>query len=194
MKTRKEHQTANSVRIIGGSWRSRRIDFRPDVGIRPTPDRIRETLFNWLQKKITGASCLELYAGSGVLSMEALSRGARHVTIIDQSAAVISRIKANLQKLGSPTSNYDCIQYDAGNWIRHQADTRWDVIFLDPPFNSAELEMLLPLISAAQLLHPDGYLYIETPMPLTINDLPPDWQIYRNKKASKVHYCLCQRA
>ena len=184
----------SALRIIGGEWRSRQIHFRSDPDIRPTPVRIRETLFNWLQHMIRGASCLELYAGTGILSIEALSRGARHVSIVDQSVSAIEYINTNLQKLCDDKSRYSTARSEASHWLEQQPDTTWDVIFLDPPFESCDLGRLLPLISQQQLLNPAGFVYIETPSALTQSDLPSDWRIYRQKQASRVHYCLCHNA
>jgi len=179
------------LRIIGGDWRSRKISFAHNPAIRPSPDRIRETLFNWLQYSIPGARCLELYAGSGILSLEALSRHASHITIVDRAADVIAAIKTNLTLLKAEPGQYECIQASALTWLSSQENT-WDLIFLDPPFKSQELESLLPIIATNKLLKPDGYVYLETPKAIEQQDLPEGWHIHRNKKAASVHYCLCQ--
>ena len=190
--SKRTKQSASSIRVIGGQWRSRRIVFRTDPAIRPTPDRIRETLFNWLQNSISDASCLELFAGTGALSIEALSRGADHVTIVDQSAAIIGSIRSNLEVLCEDEARYDCIEADAVNWIQHQEGRAWDIIFLDPPFDSDSLTTILPIIADQRLLQPDGHIYIESPKSLDSSELPPGWEIARKKQASNVHYCLCR--
>jgi len=178
-----------SLKIIGGEWRSRVIDFAEDKTIRPTPVRIRETLFNWLQLSVPGARCLELYCGSGILSIEALSRGAKHVTMIDQSREAISKVKQSLKELSADPARYHCEQAFAQNWLS-QENSLFDIIFLDPPFESPELESLLPLIKSKHLLSEDGFIYIESPQAILAETLPEGWTIYRNKKAAKVHYCL----
>ncbi len=182
-----------TIRIIGGRWRSRKVAFTNDGAIRPTPDRVRETLFNWLQPHIHGARCLELYAGSGILSIEALSRGAEHVIIVDQSSSTTHAIRNSLQSLDASTTRYQCIQADAGVWIEQQSQVAWDIIFLDPPFAGDELAAVLPLISNRQLLKTGGLIYIESPGELSRSDLPTEWEILRNKQASNVHYCLCRQ-
>ncbi len=185
---------SNTVRIIGGQWRSRKILFAVNDEIRPTPGRIRETLFNWLASCIRGASCLELYAGSGILSIEALSRGAQHITVIDRSASSVHQVRKSLQALDAGLDRYQCIQSDAFQWIQKHDRDAWDLIFLDPPFQHTkhELDLVLPLISARGLLATDGVVYIETPHEVIQSDLPDRWEILKHKKASNVHYCLCQ--
>lgn len=175
--------------MIGGEWRSRKIDFAEDSAIRPTPARIRETVFNWLQQSVSGAHCLELYCGSGILSIEALSRGAKHVTLIDQSKKTISTVQHCLTKLSADHSRYRCEHSSAQNWL-DQNHGPFDIIFLDPPFESTELDIILPIIKHKKLLSEDGYIYIESPQALLPEALPEGWVIHRSKKAAKVYYCL----
>ena len=150
-------------------------------------------MFNWLQPHIHGARCLELYAGSGILSIEGLSRGAGHVTIIDQSSSTTRQIQRSLRALDAEVTRYQCIQDDAQRWIKRQSCVVWDIIFLDPPFGGDELSVVLPLISSRRLLHADGLVYIETPEQLSQRDLPDDWKIHRSKQAANVHFCLCHQ-
>ncbi len=185
--------STGTLRIIGGKWRRRKITFAPDPAIRPSPDRVRETLFNWLQASITDARCLDLYAGSGILSIEALSRGAQDVILVDQSLAAIRQIEANLMNLDAETSTFHCVQSRAAEWLDHQKDTGWDLIFLDPPFESKELELTLPLIAMRSLLRPGGLVYIESAELISQSEIPPSWSVYKSSHAAGVHYCLCHR-
>jgi 16S rRNA (guanine966-N2)-methyltransferase len=178
-----------SLRVIGGTWRGRKISFADDEAIRPSPDRIRETLFNWLQNSIFDAKCLELYAGSGILSVEALSRGASHATIIDQTRATVDVIRQNLDSLDLEKSRFSCIQSDANVWLAAQTEP-FNLIFLDPPFNSDELARILPIIQFNNLLTEEGFIYVESAEVLNPSMLPREWTIYRSKKAASVHYCL----
>jgi len=185
--------STGTLRIIGGKWRRRKITFAPDPAIRPSPDRVRETLFNWLQASITDARCLDLYAGSGILSIEALSRGAQDVILVDQSLAAIRQIEANLMNLDAETCTFHCVQSRAAEWLDHQKDTGWDLIFLDPPFESKELELTLPLIAMRSLLRPGGLVYIESAELISQSEIPPSWSVYKSSHAAGVHYCLCHR-
>ena len=178
-----------SLRVIGGTWRGRKISFADDEAIRPSPDRIRETLFNWLQNSIFDAKCLELYAGSGILSIEALSRGASHATSIDQTSATIETIRQNLASLDLEASRYSCIRSNANVWLEAQTAS-FDLIFLDPPFDSNELALILPIIHTNNLLAEHGFVYVESSEALDPSLLPREWTIYRSKKAGSVHYCL----
>ena len=182
--------TDRILKIIGGLWRSRRLNFPDQVAIRPTPTRVRETLFNWLQLTIPQAKCLELYAGSGILSIEALSRGAKHVTILDSNKHTVDAIKNNLQLLSVERNRFDCLQAQANTWLAKQKEP-FDVIFLDPPFDSHEIDSILSIIENNGLLTELGFVYLETPA--LIKDLPENWLIHRQKKAGAVHYCLLNK-
>jgi len=183
-----------AVRIIGGNWRSRKVSFADDAQIRPTPARIRETLFNWLQYHVPGAHCLELYAGSGILSLEALSRGARHVTMVEISALVCRHLRATCQLLAADPSTYQCHNMTARAFIEQiPASSPYDLIFLDPPFGAGELQDLLPRLVASQLLADEGFVYMESEFAVTQDMIPTEWQMHRQKRAGSVHYCLCRR-
>ena len=180
-----------SLRIIGGEWRSRVIEFADVTAIRPTPDRVRETLFNWLQGELHGARCLELFAGSGILSFEALSRGASHCTIIDQSPKATEQIDANLKKLGAKSDQYHCLRTDGVNWLAVDNTNRFDVIFLDPPFGDDNLSSVID--TCARQLAADGFIYVESPQSISETEIPSTMSIYRQKRAGAVHYALLQR-
>ncbi len=152
----------NSLRIISGKWGSRRFKF-PDIAqIRPTPDSVRETIFNWLQAYIADSICLDLFAGSGALGIEALSRGAGEVSFVDKNTKAISALKDNLIRLDA--KGYQTFNMDALKFIK-QSKTVFDIIFLDPPFASDLLENTLDLITQSAIIKPDTFLCIETENP-----------------------------
>ena len=178
-----------TLRIIGGNWRGRKVSFPDREAIRPTPDRVRETLFNWLQTFTAGSRFLELYAGSGLLGMEALSRGAGKVTFIERDRETLTVLATNLRQLGAEPERYECIKADARAWLASQS-AQFDIILLDPPFGSDELTGLLPILPA--YLAPGGLVYIESGAALTSGQLPEALAIVRQKRAGNVHYCLCE--
>lgn len=185
----KRHSPEYSLRIIGGNWRSRKISFPEREGIRPTPDRVRETLFNWLAADIAGAHCLELYAGSGVLSMEALSRGASHVTLVEKDRQSWARLNENLARLSGDPASYLCINDTALHWIagNHEA---FDIVFLDPPFHDNELQPAIEALLERKALTSHGLIYLETPQEMTQAQLPAALAIVRHGRAGRVHFSL----
>ncbi|MBS0358303.1 MAG: 16S rRNA (guanine(966)-N(2))-methyltransferase RsmD [Proteobacteria bacterium] len=176
------------LRIIGGKWRSRRIRFS-ETGVRPTPDRVRETLFNWLAPIIPGAHCLDLFAGSGVLSFEALSRGAASIVTIDQSAEAIRFIEQNKQLLQAENMQLIKMQIPGNLSIEKKS---FDIIFMDPPFHQGLIELCCAWLREKELLAPNAYIYIETEADLNPLPIPSDWEIFREKKAGQVKYYLCR--
>ena len=176
----------NSVRIIGGEWRRRVLRFPDALGLRPTPDRVRETLFNWLGQDLTGLSCLDLFAGSGSLGFEAASRGAARVVMIEQSAAVFAALEANARLLDA-SGRLRMIRGDAVKCASSLgADgSRFDVLFLDPPYRQGWIERLAPLLSG--LVADDGVIYIEAEHALTSCGT---WQTVRSGRAGQVFYHL----
>ena len=172
----------NKVRIIGGDLRSRVITFPDAEGLRPTPDRVRETLFNWLGQTLYGRSCLDLFAGSGALGFEAASRGAERVTMVEKSAPVARALRDNLKALG--VANVFVHAQDGLEFALRDKQ-RYDVIFLDPPFGSDYLPRLLEIMM--QRLNENGLLYVESGTAL---DVPPQWQVKKSGKAGQVHYQL----
>ncbi len=183
---------ANTLRIIAGQWRSRRLAF-PDVeGLRPTADRVRETLFNWLQDSIAREDCLDLFAGSGACGMEALSRGARHVTFVDSSAAATAAIRQNLALLGAVGGQVVC--EDSLRWLQQQSpQPRFGLVFLDPPFAADLLARSAATLETSGLLRDGALVYIESPQPLTTLALPQPWRALKAKQAGNVHFGLYQR-
>lgn len=181
----------NSLRVIGGQWRSRRLSFPDLQGLRPTPGRVRETLFNWLQEKVPGARCLDLFAGSGACGIEALSRGAAHVTFVDQARSATAAIQDNLQSLGTDSAEVVC--EDALAWLGRQSrpPKPFSLVFLDPPFGSNDLAAACRLLESQGLLEPGALIYIESGG--VSEDLPAGWQRLKLKKAGAVHYSLFKR-
>lgn len=173
------------LRIIGGDWRSRRIAIAEDAALRPTPDRVRQTVFDWLTPLIAGARVLDAFAGSGALGLEALSRGAAHCTFVDASPASLAVLGDNLQRLQAG-SRARCITGDALAWLRDD-DQRYDVVFVDPPYAShlldATLALLPPRLSATHRV------YLEWSRGGAVS-LPPGWALLREKSAGQVSYGL----
>ena len=179
-----------TLRIIAGQWRGRKIRF-PDIQqIRPTPDRVRETLFNWLMPVITGARCLDLFAGSGVLGLEALSRGAGEVVFCDRNKKIGVYLKETLQLLGA--ENAQVISQDAKQYL-NEASMPFDIVFLDPPYDSGELIDCCNLLEQQRLLKPDAMIYLEHRGDLAAADLPVNWSLFREKQAGQVCYQLVKR-
>ena len=182
------------LRIIGGEWRSRRVPFPAIEGLRPTPDRVRETLFNWLQNVTPGARCLDLFAGSGALGLEALSRGAESVTFIDQATEATRQLRDNLNTLKS--QNGEVINMSALTWLDSRNtdnEPRYDLVFLDPPFRKDLLPTICILLEERNLLADNALIYIEAESEAVLTDLPANWESYREKKAGQITYRLFNR-
>lgn len=182
---------SNTVRIVGGEWRRRVLRFPDSEGLRPTPDRVRETLFNWLGQDLDGLSCLDLFAGSGALGFEAASRGAERVVMIEKSPKVAAALHSNASLLGAGTRveivRGDALQYAAACAGR----PRFDVVFLDPPYRCGWLDKTAPHLDA--LLAPDGWLYAEAERELATLPGLPGWQVVRHGKAGEVHFHLLRK-
>ncbi|MCO4785174.1 MAG: 16S rRNA (guanine(966)-N(2))-methyltransferase RsmD [Marinomonas atlantica] len=176
----------SKLRIIGGDWRSRQLPILDLEGLRPTTDRVRETVFNWLNFDIPGASCLDLFAGSGALGLEALSRGAKECTFVELNRAVAQQINHNLTTLKA--SNGSVINSDAMAYL-NTPPTAFDIIFLDPPFRKGLLEKIIPMISEGWL-KPNGYIYIEKESESDLSGLPNHWQLEKEKRAGQLTYSL----
>ena len=173
------------LRIIGGEWRSRLVEFDGEHGVRPTPDRVRQTVFDWLAPLIEGTRCLDLFAGSGALGMEALSRGARKVTFVETGRAQMTLIHAALLQLKAD-GRFDLRHMDASSYLEITA-TRYNVVFLDPPYDSGELARALERLPP--LLLPDNHIYLEwrdEHQPA----LPPGYSLLKEKQAGQVCFGL----
>ena len=179
---------AGSCRIIGGNWRGRKIKFDDADGLRPTTDRIRETVFNWLQPYLNQSVCLDLFAGSGVLGIEALSRGAAEVVLVDKNKTTTNNIKINLSQLKTP----DAIVYndDALDWLSASPDSKhFNLVFLDPPFHTDLLEKSAIALNDSSILADDAIIYVEH----NANEkfiAPENWSCIKDKCAGQVSYKL----
>lgn len=178
----------NSLRIIGGTWRGRKFSFPTAPGLRPTSDRIRETLFNWLNPVVEGANCLDLFAGSGALGIEALSRGANHVTMVDNSREVIRSLQQCLTSL--ECNKATLLNTDAIRWLNQSPDRApFNIVFLDPPFLQGLISPCCKLLEDNHLLTEDSYIYIESKHPAAFI-VPDSWLLHRSKIAGDVAYSL----
>lgn len=178
------------VRIIGGKWRGRRLTV-PDVkDLRPTPDRVRETLFNWLAPTIHGANCLDLFAGTGVLGFEALSRGATHVTMVDQSAVAVNNLLAEVKAFSA--DNATVYKANVPQQLK-TVDRRFDIVFLDPPYREGLLLPCCHYLEEQQYLADHAYIYIEAQQEVVASELPEGWKIIKSGKAGQVYYHLAYR-
>ncbi len=178
------------LRIIGGEWRGRKLNFPAIADLRPTADRIRETLFNWLQAEIPGARCLDLFAGSGAIGLEALSRSANEVVMVEQDRNAAAQIRQHLKTLGSQTGrveNSDVFHYLKG------ISTCFDVVFLDPPYRANCLAQCCQLLEQGGWFKDKAYIYLEDSSSRPPPHLPDNWQLLRNKKAGEVAYFLALR-
>ena len=173
-------QKSGTVRMISGAWRGRKVPVLDSPGLRPTPDRIRETLFNWLQGELVDTTCIDLFAGTGALGLECLSRGARFCHFIDQQGQVCRHLNTQLQTLGGTAkSQVHCT--DASDFIDHFADSA-DIVFIDPPYRQNLIEPLLPIVSGWQT----RWFYIETASDEEAPSVPEHWSLYREVKAGQV--------
>lgn len=178
----------NRVRIVGGTLRGRRLEFPPADDLRPTPDRVRETLFNWLQPMIAGARCLDLFAGSGALAIEALSRGAAEAVALDRSAAVARRLRDTALRFG--LDNLRVVQAEAAAWLQHPCPQGFDLVFLDPPFASDLIPRVIPWLLAGGWLVPGGLVYLERDAHQPAPPLPEALIPFKEQRAGGVDYGL----
>jgi 16S rRNA (guanine966-N2)-methyltransferase len=180
----------NKLRIIGGVWRSRQIAFDDVPGLRPTPARVRETLFNWLQTDVINSRCLDLYAGSGALGFEAASRGAKRVVQVENNAKACQKLKDNIAALAA--IQVSLVPRDVTRFLQEPAES-FDLIFLDPPFGQ---NLLVP---TCRQLEQQGWLasyakiYVEGERHLILAEMPSNWRLLKNKAAGEVSYYLYQR-
>jgi 16S rRNA (guanine966-N2)-methyltransferase len=177
----------SSIRIIGGKWRSRKVSFMTKEDLRPTPDRVRETLFNWLAPYIVGTKCLDLYAGSGVLGFEALSRGAESVMSIEADRDCCQQILHNKEVLHADAMTVH--NHNALDWL-HTPRFAADIVFADPPYKQQILFKTLQLLDQNNWVAPQGLVYFELDKPIDSAQLPARWTIWRSSKAGKVYYFL----
>ena len=181
------------VRIIGGEWRGRKLHFPPSAGLRPTPDRVRETVFNWLQFELAGTRCLDLFAGSGALGFEALSRGAGEVVFVERDAVPARAIRDMLAQLRCDRGRVE--QADALAWLERgpPASKPFDIVFLDPPYSEAWLPVLAEKLDRGGWLAPGAWVYLEDAAVQGEPRLPAGWTLLRSKRAGDVGYHLARR-
>jgi len=178
---------AHEVRIIGGHWKRSRLPVADKPGLRPTPDRVRETLFNWLGQDLSGWRCLDAFAGSGALGFEAASRGATEVLLLERDPALVASLQASRQRLQAEALRVE--GSDAIAWMGRAQAGSFDLVLLDPPFGSDLAERALPL--AARLVADGGFIYLEARQALPAP--PGGWAIHRQGRAGAVHFHLLQR-
>jgi 16S rRNA (guanine966-N2)-methyltransferase len=179
------------LRIIGGDWRSRRLSFPDAPGLRPTPDRVRETLFNWLAPYVGAARVLDPFAGSGALLLEALSRGASRGLALELNPAAVSALRGNLELLRA--GNGEVRQTDALQHLQDAAAEPFDLVFLDPPFHKDLLAPACQLLEERGWLAPRAWIYTESENAPSSLGLPGNWRLHREKHTGQVHYALWQR-
>lgn len=175
------------LRIIGGDFRGRRLAVPDQPGLRPTSDRVRETLFNWVAPWLPGARCLDVFAGSGALGFEAASRGAGAVLLLERAARVARQLDANVGVLGA--AQVKVIETDSLRWLREEPATPFDLVFLDPPFAEPLLEPALAALARGWLA-PEARIYLETARGRDLPPLPGGWELVRDKEAGQVRYAL----
>lgn len=181
---------AGQIRIIGGQWRGRKLPVPNSPGLRPTTDRVRETLFNWLAPVIQQARCLDGFAGSGALGFEALSRYAAHATLLENERAIARQLEQNAALL--KTDNIRVVNTNTLNWLA-QAGEPFDVVFLDPPFRQDLLNQTLTLLEQQGWLAPEAWIYVETEAENADLAIPATWTLHREKIAGQVAYRLYTR-
>ncbi|MEE9099708.1 MULTISPECIES: 16S rRNA (guanine(966)-N(2))-methyltransferase RsmD [Pseudomonas] len=185
------HGGQGQLRIIGGEWRSRRFAFPDGPGLRPTPDRVRETLFNWLAAYVPGARVLDPFAGSGALFLEALSRGASAGLALDTNAEAATALRGHLGTLQCTSGQV--LLTDALRYLEGQPPAPFDLVFLDPPFHQDLLQNACRLLEERGWLAKDAWVYTESEAAPSSLGLPANWRLHREKKAGAVNYALWQR-
>jgi len=189
MKRGVAHAPRGEVRIISGAWRSRRLAFPASDGLRPTPDRVRETVFNWLAPYLPGANCLDLFAGSGAFGFEVLSRAAARVVLVEKRLEVVAALRLNREQLKA--EHADIVHADAVEYLRGPA-AAFDIVFLDPPYASGLLAPCIQLLEERGWLKPDAFIYLEAPEG-EAPPLPETWKLVRSKTAGQVGYHLARK-
>ncbi|CAM3138292.1 MULTISPECIES: 16S rRNA (guanine(966)-N(2))-methyltransferase RsmD [Vibrio] len=188
--TSQKKPSTGFVRIISGLWRGRKLPVHDAEGLRPTTDRVKETLFNWLAQDVPQAKCLDLFAGSGGLGFEAASRQADKVTMIELNPTAFKQLEKNIAALNS--DNLTAINSDALGFLQ-QAGTPHHVVFIDPPFRKGLLEQTVTLLESNGWLANDAMIYIETEKELALEGIPTNWHLHREKTAGQVSYRLFER-
>ena len=179
------------LRIIGGKWRSRKLAFPQQDNLRPTPDRVRETVFNWLQAEVPGSRCLDVFAGSGALGFEAASRGAGEVVMIEQNPEAAAALTRNIELLNA--GNIQPVIADAIEWLMNN-QRRFDIVFLDPPYKAGLLGQCCEILESGQSLAENAKIYLEHAAGDDKIVIPESWECLKHKSAGQVTYKLFSRA
>jgi len=175
------------LRIIAGSWRGRKLAVLDLEGLRPTPDRVRETVFNWLQPHLGQSRCLDLFAGTGALGLEAASRGAGHVSLVELNSKAAMQLRTHCQTLSAEQCE---VHLQAATDFLNQHQQQYDIVFIDPPYQSDYWSEVAEQLIATGSLADDALIYLEYPRQLDKPLLPAQWQLIKEKKAGAVNYCL----
>ena len=178
------HTGSGQLRIIGGAWRSRKLPIANVEGLRPTPDRVRETLFNWLTGWVAGARCLDAFSGTGALGLESLSRGASKAVFLEYSSKATQILKNNLQTLRANNALVE--QTDALQWLSRSADQTFNLVFLDLPFRKQLLQPVCEQLQNNSWLTPDALIYVEAEKELSPLPVPPEWGLWKEKSSGQV--------
>ncbi|ELY6245305.1 16S rRNA (guanine(966)-N(2))-methyltransferase [Cronobacter universalis] len=181
---------SGQIRIIGGQWRGRKLPVPDSPGLRPTTDRVRETLFNWLAPYLVGARCLDCFAGSGALGLEALSRYAADATLLEMERGVAQQLQKNLATLKSSAAKV--VNTNTLNFLSQNGEPH-DIVFVDPPFRKGLLEETLNLLETRGWLAPQALIYVESEVENGLPPVPASWQLHREKVAGQVAYRLYLR-
>ena len=182
---------ASSIRIIGGEWRSRKLTVPDAPGLRPTPDRVRETLFNWLAPTIQGARVLDAFTGSGALFLEALSRGASTGVAIDANTDAVNNLRRNLAVL--QCDDAEVLRVDSLQYLSSKTEQGFDIVLLDPPFHQDLLLSACQLLEDNNWLNKDAWIYTESEQAPSSLGVPSTWRLHREKHTGQVHYALWQK-
>lgn len=180
-------KVTGTLRVIGGRWRGRKLTVLDSEGLRPTPSRVRETLFNWLQFSLSGANCLDLFAGTGALGLEAASRGVEKVTLVEFNTGIAEQLSKNCQQLGA--DNYQLVNKDAVSFLSGDQD-QYDIVFIDPPYELGIWSEIAEQLVSQDCLSLNALIYVEYPITAIKPSLPSKWQLIKEKKAGGVNYCL----
>ncbi len=179
------------LRIIAGLWRGRKLPVLEREGLRPTGDRVRETLFNWLQFDLPGAHCLDAFSGSGALGIEALSRGAAAATLLERDPGAARQLQQNLRTLQA--DNAEVVHTDSLDWLAQPHRQRYDLVFLDPPFRQELVQRCCHLLEQQQWLNARAWIYIESERELGAPPVPEHWHLHREKHTGQLSYRLYRR-
>lgn len=191
-RTNQSNNTPGNIRIIAGLWRGRKLPVHDITGLRPTTDRVKETLFNWLMNDIRGRNCLDCFAGAGSLGFESLSRGAASTVMIEKDPIAAKTLKQNAERLNANTAQI--IHADCYDYLKGLDDNQnFDMVFIDPPFRLDLTNKICQLLETRNLLSNQALIYVETESELTTLDLPSNWSQIKTKTAGQVCYSLYQR-